>query len=230
MSEEVLYPAATVRHGESEGLAVVMDLSAGEYLMLDRAASAMWRALVTIPHPADRLRALANQFEAPTERLTRDLESFRAECERRGLLQHQPAAAPSRARRSRYARRAWTARAWWSLLVTSRSLRRHGFPATFETYSRLPRPGTEIDPKDARGAERAFVRAESLFQSRSSPRDCLPRSLALYRFLLSVGVPADHCIGVRRHPFEAHAWVESGGRVLADSPATVDRFAELARI
>lgn len=44
------------------------------------------------------------------------------------------------------------------------------------------------------------------------------------------GIPADHIIGVRRFPFQAHAWVECTGRVLFDLPDFVQGYAELARI
>lgn len=44
------------------------------------------------------------------------------------------------------------------------------------------------------------------------------------------GVPADHVIGVRRFPFQAHAWVECAGRVGFDSPHFVRCYTELARM
>jgi len=45
---------------------------------------------------------------------------------------------------------------------------------------------------------------------------CLPASLLLINFLRLSGVAADLVIGVRTHPFEAHCWVETGGKVLND--------------
>lgn len=45
---------------------------------------------------------------------------------------------------------------------------------------------------------------------------CLPASLLLINFLRLGGVAADLVIGVRTHPFEAHCWVETGGKVLND--------------
>jgi len=64
----------------------------------------------------------------------------------------------------------------------------------------------------------------------SAPKDCLPRTLALYRFLLSAGIPADHVIGVRQYPFEAHAWVEFEGRILFDSSPEVRPYTRLSRL
>ena len=54
------------------------------------------------------------------------------------------------------------------------------------------------------------------------------RSLALYRFLRSAHVPAQHVIGVRRFPFTAHAWVECGGAALFEEHA--GDYTPLARI
>ena len=77
-------------------------------------------------------------------------------------------------------------------------------------YARLgacakPRIDENDLPAQLACAERALSLAENFFIIASAPKDCLPRSLSLYRFLLIAGVPADHVIGVRRFPFQAHA-------------------------
>jgi hypothetical protein len=53
------------------------------------------------------------------------------------------------------------------------------------------------------------------------PRDprCLTTSLVLSAMLARRGIPATLVIGVRPHPFGAHAWVEHNGRALLP-PAT----------
>ena len=77
---------------------------------------------------------------------------------------------------------------------------------------------------------RAFGRAENFFALRKAPRDCLPRSIALFSFLRELGLPAEHRIGVDRYPFRAHAWVETDGRVLADHSGNAVVFTTIARI
>jgi hypothetical protein len=60
----------------------------------------------------------------------------------------------------------------------------------------------------------SVVRASRLFPGRSS---CLAEALAGWVLLKREGLPAEVRIGVRRLPggsLAAHAWVESGGRVL----------------
>jgi len=50
--------------------------------------------------------------------------------------------------------------------------------------------------------------------------DCLMRTLTMTRALRDTGVPSDICFGVKKIPFQAHAWVEIDGR-------SVDRSEDL---
>jgi hypothetical protein len=228
----ILHPTSDVRARAVDGLVVLLDLRTGAYVVLDRVASAMWQVLTSVSEHARQLAELAHRFEAPAGRLEADLEAFARECGERGFLAAEPPAVERPGLRRRAARGALALRAWLTLLATSRSLARRGFSDTYRRYDRLPRPepgGNDVDALVSR-AERAFSRAENFFLLRSAPRDCLPRSLALFRFLLSVGVPAEHCIGVQRFPFEAHAWVECGGRAVNESSGLTRGYTELARL
>ena len=107
-------------------------------------------------------------------------------------------------------------RAWWSLFRTSRSLAKKGFYHTYVPFTRLPSAGTDSAKADGsllRGVA-AFSTAENFFHLKNAPRDCLPRSLALFGFLRSMGLAVEHVIGVQLVPFLAHAWVEYRGRVV----------------
>lgn len=58
---------------------------------------------------------------------------------------------------------------------------------------------------------------------------CLVQGLATQVLLASEGIPSDLCIGVTKDdpaPFEAHAWVETGGRVIIGGPQQ-DRYTRL---
>ena len=48
---------------------------------------------------------------------------------------------------------------------------------------------------------------------------CLQCSVVTARVLRAYGSQADVVIGYRQAPFQAHAWVEVGGRIVNDSPA-----------
>jgi hypothetical protein len=82
-----------------------------------------------------------------------------------------------------------------------------------------------------RRAVKAFVRAENLFWFRSEPNDCVPRSLALFRFLRSIGLPATHFIGVMRFPgFLMHAWVTGNEEPLLERADDIERFTIISRL
>jgi hypothetical protein len=229
----VLYANNAVRHRVVDGLVVLLDLRGGDYVILNSVASAMWRALLCIGDHRERIIALEQEFDVPADRLEADLVEFIGKSVERGYLeQHETPAF----RESRHPlgihRKMLVLRAWQSLHSTTRALSRSGFARTYRDYSCFAKPSIDdisVDTLIAR-AEWAFSHAENFFLIHSVPNDCLPRSLALYRFLLSAGVPADHVIGVQRHPFRAHAWVVCQGRVLFDSHEFTSSFTELARI
>jgi hypothetical protein len=61
---------------------------------------------------------------------------------------------------------------------------------------------------------------------------CLVRSLLLFWLLMARGEPAEILIGVSKETshLEAHAWIETQGKVVGDSAAVIGRFATLLRL
>lgn len=58
-----------------------------------------------------------------------------------------------------------------------------------------------------------------------SPLDaCLPRSIAMARWLLGLGQPATLVVGVKLRPFQAHCWVQCGDRLVSDRIDSVRNF------
>ncbi|HEX8645545.1 MAG TPA: lasso peptide biosynthesis B2 protein [Thermoleophilaceae bacterium] len=220
--------APSVRHVEVEGLRVVLDLATESYRILDDAASALWPVLIGERDAAASYDALTREFDVSEERWRSDLADFARRCEDQGLLvqagsapvaqDDRPAPRPPRGGPA-------TRRALACLLATRRALHRHGFRTTYEDYARveLGRASAPLQRSLA-----AFTRAENLFVSGRAPGDCLLRSLSLYRFLRSAGHPAEHVIGVRRHAFAAHAWVECEGAPRLDERAP--EFTPIARM
>jgi hypothetical protein len=96
--------------------------------------------------------------------------------------------------------------------------------------------GLQAPREQGAGSSCGIARAESLARMVEaagryglSPPSCLHRSLVLCFLLRRAGIRADLRIGTRRLDggFEAHAWVELGGRVLNDEPDVRQRFAPL---
>jgi Transglutaminase-like superfamily/Coenzyme PQQ synthesis protein D (PqqD) len=226
----LLFETENVRSRTIDGRTILLDIPAGDYVVFDRTATAMWDVLRTLP-PAERIGALQARFDAPQDRLAADLESFEELCRGRGFLGSVAPEPVLREPLRRVPRGAWTLRAWWTLATTTAALQRRGFAAVYRAYARLPRHrGPAVDETALRHAESAFLRAENFFALKTAPKDCLPRSLALYRFLTSIGFDAEHCIGVMRYHFEAHAWVRCGERLVLDAPEFVARYTVLARL
>ena len=131
------------------------------------------------------------------------------------------------------AERFLTARAWLKLFRVTRSLSSRGFSWTYNALLQKVH-AYKIQSYDQEqtllAAVTAFARAEDFFNLKTAPADCLPRSLALFQLLRTVGLPAEHCIGVQQFPFSAHAWTEFRGQVVHDDPQNQERFTVIARI
>lgn len=226
----VLVATNNVRHAEVAGCRVILDLRSEQYSVLDHIASVMWRVLTGDAEEAAAMSALTVLYAVSRERLQLDLRDFQKRCIDEKLLEAPSAPSDLKMEVSRpvsdfQRRRIGTLSALRTLIATGVSLSRDGFAATYQKYSATPRGHS------SRGADRAlsaFCRAENLFLSSKAPEDCLPRSLALFRFLNQAGISAEHLIGVRRFPFQAHAWVEIDGQPALHS--TPSGFVLLARM
>ena len=235
--QKIYHPTAFIRHVWVGDRMAILDLRSESYFALDPTASFFWELLLLPLTSDERQQKLRSRFNADAIRLETDLNAFTRKCLEDHLLREGPAdsdpivSAPPVVRRP--ARKLFAVRAWWSLIRVSRSLKASGFATTYQ--ERFPLTGgAEISGKNcddlARRAVGAFARAENFCYLKKAPKDCLPRSLALFRFLHLVGLQAVHCIGVRQFPFGAHAWVEFQGHVLHDNPAVADIYTVIARL
>jgi len=216
-----------VRHVESDGRAVLLDLRSEAYFVLDPVATEMWGAVTAGQPREEAIRSLGERYDVEFERLAVDYDAFLRRCCEDGFLSETPSKEEAHPIAGKASRRFPTFRAWWSLFRTSRRLRRDGFARTYRSYARIARPASSGNLEDALNA---FAAAENFYALKRAPQDCLPRSLALFRFLRNSGIPAQHRIGVRLFPFLAHAWVEVDGRVVHDDPSNPQRYATIAKI
>ncbi|MDQ6942135.1 MAG: lasso peptide biosynthesis B2 protein [Candidatus Eremiobacteraeota bacterium] len=208
---------------------MVLDLNTETYRVLDDVASALWSVLTGESDTAGTFDRIARDFDVDRNRFESDLAAFARRCVTERVLEPSGAAAALRsatpARVPSRGTRPTTLAALFCLIGTRRALGRDGFRKTYERYALLP---ASSRTRRLGAALPAFARAENFFVARRAPEDCLLRSLSLYRFLRSAGVPAEHLIGVRRFPFAAHAWVECDGSPVCDELAR--GFTPLARI
>jgi hypothetical protein len=119
-----------------------------------------------------------------------------------------------------------TAQAWVGLAAFDLALR-VGFARAHERVRRCivrTRPGTTMSTEQIVWA----VDEACVWYVKRAP--CLQRSAVATRLLRRHGVPAELVIGYRPIPFESHAWVEVGGRVVNDRPQYQKFFTVLERL
>lgn len=205
---------------------VMLDLRAGEYLVLDEVGTAMWQWLLA-PDAHD-LTAMSAAFEVPAAVFATDAAQFGREQIDAGRLLLQPRAERSESVAAPL-KQPSVARAWRERALADRYLHR-GFAGAYRRTTTLV-PDDTMRPERAplRGVIRAFVTALNLYPAHAAPLDCLPRSLALTRLLRVCGWPAQHVIGVAMYPFEAHAWVEVKGVPILEGSTYVRRFTVIQR-
>jgi hypothetical protein len=210
---------AWIRHVAIHGRVVLLDLSGNAYHVLDEVAACMWLVAIDPARaPDDAVAELVHEFDAEPATIARDYAEFVTRAIGDGLLVRAsaPIEPPTLPRNER--RPLWpTLDAWSCLARTVWSLRVRGLARTYDGARALG-----IVPAPQRGPDlgralASFARAEHLIVLRRAPRDCLPRSLALFRFLRRMGIAARHVIGIELDPFAAHAWVEVEGAVVHDA-------------
>lgn len=203
---------------------VLLDVSAGTYDVVDEVGTQMWQQLLRNPDERD-IACLAGTYGVPSAVIAADLAEFAAAQLAAGRLRtgelRIPPVAPRLPRRRPTVWRALRERAG-----VEQDLRR-GFAVAYDKCT-----GPVADCAPPRLAVERLVRlfrtADGLYPAREAPLDCLPRSLALTRFLRMSGWPVTHMIGVALDPFEAHAWVELDGHPLDESPTTLLRYVTIA--
>jgi len=215
---------------------VLLDLHRGSYLAVDPVSAVVWRALACGTNLLDAEQAVLSAYDTTADDVRSRIAAFVDRCIADDLLrQHDSSSAPpsdppdssTRSRPSTLP----SASAWIALLRTRRMLARNGFGRAYSSLAALGKPpGQSAEAVDLAAAMRAFTRAENLFWLARAPNDCLPRSMALYAFLLSEGIAASHVIGVRSAPFAAHAWVRAGGRPMLESEEWAAQFHVIAEL
>ena len=220
-----------IRYRTIAGGVVILDIRRGDYVLFDPVASQMWDAIVRAADDEPDIGDLAGRFGIPASQCEEDLKEFILNCERRGFFRSAddpiaPSPQPVRYR----APTLWNA--WKSLRTTRRKFDRAGFGAVYPLHCQMGRAERSSDENvgGLTTALQAFSRAENFFRTRDAKVDCLPRSLALHRFLIAAGFDVHHCLGVKRFPFSAHAWVVAGDEALCDSQTFVNQYKEISRI
>ncbi len=123
------------------------------------------------------------------------------------------------------ARAAMTCEAWFALAAFDLAIPR-GFAHAQDRVRRMRRRSRRVvpEPQDIVWA----VDEACVWYVKRVP--CLQRSAVTTCLFRRHGLAADLVIGYRPTPFESHAWVEVGGRVVNDRPQYQKHFTVLERL
>lgn len=219
-----LFRGAHIRCVEIAERLVLLDVLAGTYDVVDEVGTQMWQQLLRDPAERD-IAKMAADYGVPESVFAADLAEFAAAQRAAGRLDAaapgtgSPAVPMPRRRPS-----VWRA-------LRERVGAEQDLKASFaDAYVKYTGPLADCGPPRhaVERVVRQFRKADGLYPAREAPLDCLPRSLALTRFLRMAGWPVRHVIGVALDPFEAHAWVELDGVPLDESPGSLLRYATIA--
>lgn len=116
--------------------------------------------------------------------------------------------------------------AFLTLALVDAVIRVAGFKGFHRLVRRWPTRTRKSRPDAVRSTCLAVERAATYYFKRAW---CLQRSATAVCLLRLRGVKALLTIGVRKFPFQAHAWVEVEGRVVNDSPGVQQEYTVLER-
>lgn len=240
-------PNAGVGWVSVEGEAIVIDLHRDRYLAFDGLATSIWAGMAAgrpTGEVAEGVEAMHGLSTDSAKRATVDhikewladglidspesvpVSDLRFKVDPSIPCKGMPAALLSGAR--------MTPVVFWRVLVAKRWVASHlpaGLARTLEALQ-AGAPDAVGPTSETVTALAAVVRvfAATRVAFRQGADDCLPRSIQLARAIHACGIPADVCIGVRKFPFGAHAWVESCGFFVAERPSRVRELFMIARL
>jgi len=228
------------------GEGVLLDITANRYVGLTALSARLWSAIGRGDSYENLVQAVA-QSEAtskvgPEKIVQQQLKlwneagllvqdhaatAFDLPVPRMGIPRATDSIPPAEAAKARFSV-GYVVRQVWNSLWVRRSLRHAGLSATICAIQRIP-----IAHSENPATSRLKVMLRSYWWARKPVSqgnpDCLSRSLSLLRTLRQARVDASICIGVRKCPFAAHAWVEAANLVLNDKPENVDQYFVIAR-
>ena len=217
-----LHLPAHIRWCEEDGAVYILDAEQGRYSLMEGSGAAFWTGIVAGEQPSRTVGRIIAEYDADGETVRGDYAAFRDSCLARGFLSQEPASVPAQPAQRRSSPRTNfpAVHAWCAIVHAAFSLKRGGFRGVWRVLQRASAAPTQnpATPIRLEVAEEAFLLAENFYVLHDAPRDCLPRSAALFLFLRRLGFPAVHCIGVERYPASMHAWVTVDDEIVLNDP------------
>ena len=216
----------------------LVDLLRGRFYAVGAVGARMIRIAVT--HGENLVAStIAREYGVPLQTASQDWTDLQQTLRAAGLLQPKrpgigwpPGLVAKTVRNRRASSRAMPSKLYVSLLtiVCWFSLRLLGWARTVRALRALhPQPATspgrvlqgvdEVDEAVRQAATGLILNSE-----------CKERAIVAWHILRGrFGLPATLLVGIKRYPFQAHAWVEIEGRYISDHQERCQEFSVVAR-
>lgn len=120
-----------------------------------------------------------------------------------------------------------------SLIRIDYALKKHGFEYIFDKYTTKftvnnPNKSNRAqDPGEStkKVAEKIISMIYKVIRFYPLKAECIQRSLLILKYIRRVaGIEVDMVVGVKKHPFESHAWIEFNGTSLTEPEEKIRDF------
>lgn len=255
MSDQQLTIARNVFWVACDGATIVVSMESGKYFGFDNVAALIWGEIAQ--HiPQDQIAsAMAGNYGLEIERARADLASFIQKLHTNGLVEFALTSVASQSIKE-HPRSANSNTGHVSLSQAGKQREDarglHRFLLFVEAYVLMVRTDVALWRKGFHGMWKRFGSSRKRFgssvagdvatvKSICSPvlsafrwyrpgAACMHRAMTTFWFLRRRGIQAELCLGVRRHPFGSHVWVEFNEKVLDDSQRVRETYQTIARL
>jgi Transglutaminase-like superfamily/Coenzyme PQQ synthesis protein D (PqqD) len=239
-----------------DGATIILSMDSGKYFGFDNVAAFIWGEIAQ-HSPQDQIAsAMASDYGLEIERARADLDSFIRKLQTNGLVEFAVTCETSPSREEHPQASSNSHAGYVSLPQAGkrsgdvRGL--HRFLLFVEAYVLMVRIDVALWRKGFHGLWKRFgssekeggsslIRDEATVKSICSPvraafrwyrpgAACMQRAMTTFWFLRRRGIQAALCLGVRRHPFGSHVWVEFNEKVLDDAQRVRETYQTIARL
>jgi len=239
-----------------DGATIVLSMESGKYFGFDNIAALIWSEIAQ--HiPQDQIAsAMATNYGVEVERARADIDSFTQKLQTNGLVEFAVTSATSQSAEEHpqsansnaghgplfqagnqsgdvrgLQRFLLFVEAYVLMVRTDVGLWRKGFHGLWKRFGGSSRERTGSSPPgDPAVVKSLCAPVLAAFRWYRPGAACMHRAMTTFWFLRRRGIQAALCLGVRRHPFGSHVWVEFNDQVLNDSQRVRDTHQTIARL
>lgn len=256
VSDQQLTIARNVFWVACDGATIVLSMESGKYFGFDNVAAFIWGEVAQHIPQNQIASAMASNYGLEIERARTDLDSFIQKLQTSALVEFALTRATSPSIEEEPQTSSNSHAGHVSSFQTGKQSRDvrgpHRFLLFLEAYALMVRIDIGLRRKGFHGLWKRFGSSGKRFGSSGAEDEatvksvcspvraafrwyrpgaaCMQRAMTTFWFLRRRGIQAALCVGVRRHPFGSHVWVEFNEKVLDDSQRVRETYQTIARL